>query len=134
MEKQRGITITNVDKQSNELYNLLCTGRILHLTLKKQWFDMIASGVKKEEYREIKDYWIKRLKDMSIKEPFHAFIPYDKIVFKNGYAKNAPTIVVEYKGIRIGYGNKEWGADDEVCFCIKLGDILYDSTKVKPCA
>jgi hypothetical protein len=25
--------------------------RILHLTLKKKWFDMIASGEKREEYR-----------------------------------------------------------------------------------
>ena len=91
---------------------------------------MISEGVKKEEYREIKDYWIKRLKDMSLQEPFHAFIPYDKIVFKNGYAKNAPTMVVEFDGIRIGKGNKEWGADDEVRFCIKLGRILYDSTKL----
>lgn len=32
----------------------------LKLTLKKKWFDMIASGEKKEEYREIKPYWIKR--------------------------------------------------------------------------
>ena len=113
---------------------ILSTGRILHLTLKKQWFDMISKGVKKEEYREIKDYWIKRLKDTSLKELFHAFIPYDKIVFKNGYAKNAPTMVVEFDGIRIGKGNTDWGADDEVCFCIKLGNILYDSTKLKPCA
>ena len=113
-----------------ELYTLLSTGRVLHLTLKKQWFDMISKGVKKEEYREIKDYWIKRLKDMSLQKPFHAFIPYDKIVFKNGYAKNAPTMVVEFDGIRIGKGNKDWGADDEVRFCIKLGNILYDSTKL----
>lgn len=34
--------------------------KILHLTLKKKWFDMIASGEKKEEYREIKPYWEKR--------------------------------------------------------------------------
>ncbi len=113
-----------------ELYTLLSTGRVLHLTLKKQWFDMISKGVKKEEYREIKDYWIKRLKDMGLQEPFHAFIPYDKIVFKNGYAKNAPTMVVQFDGIRIGKGNKDWGADDEVRFCIKLGNILYDSTKL----
>ena len=31
--------------------------RVLHLTLKKKWFDMILSGEKKEEYREIKSYW-----------------------------------------------------------------------------
>lgn len=35
--------------------------KILHLTLKKKWFDMIASGEKKEEYREIKPYWVDRL-------------------------------------------------------------------------
>jgi len=28
----------------------------LHLTLKKNWFDLILSGEKKEEYREIKPY------------------------------------------------------------------------------
>lgn len=33
----------------------------LVLVLKKKWFDMIDSGIKKEEYREIKDYWIRRL-------------------------------------------------------------------------
>lgn len=35
--------------------------KVLHLTLKKKWFDMIASGEKVEEYREIKPYWIDRL-------------------------------------------------------------------------
>ena len=34
---------------------------ILHLTLTKNWFDLILSGEKKEEYREIKPYWEKRL-------------------------------------------------------------------------
>lgn len=34
---------------------------ILKLTLKKKWFDMIESGVKLEEYREIKPYWMARL-------------------------------------------------------------------------
>ena len=35
--------------------------KILHLTLKKKWFDMILSGEKTDEYREIKPYWTKRL-------------------------------------------------------------------------
>ncbi len=39
--------------------------KILHLTLKKKWFDMIAYGEKPEEYREIKPYWITRLIDLS---------------------------------------------------------------------
>ncbi|GAB5563344.1 MAG: hypothetical protein Wins2KO_04070 [Winogradskyella sp.] len=34
----------------------------LNLPLKKKWFDMTKT-VKKEDYREIKPYWIKRLVD-----------------------------------------------------------------------
>jgi hypothetical protein len=34
---------------------------ILPLVLKKRWYDMIDSGEKKEEYREYKDFWIKRI-------------------------------------------------------------------------
>ena len=37
--------------------------KTLTLFLKKKWFDMIASGEKTEEYREIKPYWEKRLFD-----------------------------------------------------------------------
>ena len=33
----------------------------LHLPLKEKWYRMIESGEKKEEYREITPYWIKRL-------------------------------------------------------------------------
>ena len=32
----------------------------LRLPLKKKWFDMIKSGEKKAEYREIKKYWLDR--------------------------------------------------------------------------
>ena len=35
--------------------------KILDLPLKATWYDMIESGVKTEEYREIKPYWSKRL-------------------------------------------------------------------------
>lgn len=34
---------------------------VLHLVLKKKWFDMIASGEKREEYRDAKPYWETRL-------------------------------------------------------------------------
>lgn len=35
--------------------------KVLDLVLKGKWYDMIASGEKREEYREIKPYWIKRI-------------------------------------------------------------------------
>jgi len=88
--------------------------RILHLTLKKQWFDMIASGWKTEEYRAITHYWTVRL------------VPnrYDYISFRNGYSKNAPRITVELKDIFVGVGSKAWGAPSERVFILRLGRIL----------
>ena len=32
--------------------------KTLYLPLKAKWYDMIESGEKEEEYREIKPYWI----------------------------------------------------------------------------
>ena len=94
--------------------------KILHLTLKKKWFDMINSGVKKEEYREIKPYWKKRLFDEN-----GNFKNYDYIIFKNGYSKNAHSIKVNFMGVTIGNALPEWSDNwqGEV-FIIKLGNIL----------
>jgi len=38
--------------------------KVLKLTLEKTWYDLILLGVKQEEYREIKEYWLKRLFDV----------------------------------------------------------------------
>jgi hypothetical protein len=52
--------------------------KILTLTIDKQWFDMVVSGKKKEEYRVIKDFWMSRL--LLIKdEKFKDFDKYDKL-------------------------------------------------------
>ena len=87
--------------------------RILHLTLKKKWFDMIQSGSKKEEYREIKDYWANRL----LKE-------YDVISFRNGYSKNAPQFLIEFLYIGQGFGIERWGAPNEKVYILTLGNII----------
>lgn len=34
---------------------------MLTFNLKKEWFEKIKSGEKTHEYREVKDYWFKRL-------------------------------------------------------------------------
>lgn len=34
---------------------------VLPLVLKKKWYDMIASGEKREEYRDYKPFWTKRI-------------------------------------------------------------------------
>jgi hypothetical protein len=78
--------------------------KILHLTLLKKWFDLIAIGEKIEEYRDIKPYWTKRLLSKT----------FDEIHFKNGYSKTAPFMRVEWKGIK-QVDNK---------YVIKLGKVL----------
>ena len=36
--------------------------KTLHLVLKHKWYDMIARGEKKEEYRSISSFWLKKNK------------------------------------------------------------------------
>lgn len=106
--------------------------KTLHLTLKKKWFDMILSGEKKEEYREIKTYWAKRFlitirQDGTLPKSNYIF-KYDTVTFKNGYASNAPEMVIEINGYKVDEGNVDWGAEPGVkYFVIPLGKIL--STK-----
>ncbi|MCK5644296.1 MAG: ASCH domain-containing protein [Gammaproteobacteria bacterium] len=88
--------------------------RILHLTLKKQWFDMIASGEKTEEYRELKMYWHKRLSGKT----------FDAIQFRNGYGKGAPKMLVELKAIIQGHGRPEWGSGYTERYILRLGRML----------
>ena len=89
--------------------------KVLHLTLEKKWFDMIASGKKREEYRAMKPYWQKRLLNKS----------YDAIRFRNGYQINAPSMLVELRELLIGLGIIEWGAPEkESVYILRLGKIL----------
>ena len=102
--------------------------RTLHLSLKKEWYNMIESGIKTEEYREIKPFWCKRLihdYDECMEE-FGAIIfddknfkQYDVVKFSYGYTNR--TMTFEIENISVGYGNKEWGAPDNIVFTIKLG-------------
>ena len=68
------------------------------------YFDAILKGEKTIEYRDITPYWSKRL------EGRH----YDVIQFRNGYAKIAPVMIVEFKGMDIDDGR----------YAIQLGKIL----------
>lgn len=71
----------------------------IHLVLKYKWFDMIASGRKSEEYREIKPYY-ERLKYLK-KD--------DRVVFHRGYTNVCVEAVVNY--CIQGSGIKSWGGD-----------------------
>jgi len=126
---------------------------ILHLNLIKKWFDMIRSGQKPEEYRDITDYWAVRLIDnwkpfsLAAKECMlrtmndTAFEEYElkecieldvknfsHIHFKNGMARNgiaAPCFDIELESISVGQGKQKWGAEPgKRYFVFKLGSQL----------
>lgn len=82
---------------------------MLTLTIKKKWFDMIKSGEKKEEYREIKPYYDKRFgwKD---DEKLRTYQITTDIKFRNGYSKTSPTLFC-HVCIQKDYGKEQWGAE-----------------------
>ena len=103
---------------------------------------MILSGEKKEEYREMKEYWWKRLCTVgpvkySMATIFNngnqvdsLFKDYTKIVFKNGYHKNAPEIHIQCLGICTGTAKPEWSDNWQgKVFIIKLGELLTPPSK-----
>ena len=108
--------------------------KTLTLSLKRKWFDMIKAGVKKEEYREIKPYYIGRLFDrremldcMGLcsaaafeekqwPKPMMFVKHFDRLVFTLGYPKAGDTerrLVFKNPQIRIDTGKPEWGAELE---------------------
>ncbi|NDV46123.1 ASCH domain-containing protein [Paludibacter sp. 221] len=101
---------------------------------------MVLSGDKKEEYREIKPYWMKRLTFCFMggfvackynscggrhEHCMNAMNDvYTHVEFRNGYSSKSPKILLELKGIIVGKGHKEWGAPDDNVFIIRLGEII----------
>lgn len=117
--------------------------KILKLTVNKTWFDMFKSGIKTEELRELKPYWVNRLckkypisvvaggdfMDKHTGQQFD-FLKFDLVQITNGYSKTSPQLTFEFKGTRIGndYNMSTGGvimADEEgckkYCFIISVG-------------
>lgn len=103
------------------------TLNLLDLVLKGKWYDMIAHGNKRQEYREIKPYWTKRLtventtdKDGFIGNDFD-FKDYTHVRFRRGYTKQS--IVFKITDISVGRGNPDWGAPlDKDVYIISLAE------------
>lgn len=108
----------------------------LVLPMRGKWFDMIYSGEKREEYREFKPYWIKRISNWLEANRLPArplgehtveehgteltyFYNLDDernripmpILFVNGYSKDARRFVGWCEKFTIGVGARhpEWG-------------------------
>lgn len=87
---------------------------------------MIESGEKREEYREIKPYWTKRL-NFDIYHTRH----FDAIEFVNVYGKNRPRFTVYLYAITIGKAKQEWVGEDykgEDVYILHLGTKIQGST------
>ena len=106
---------------------------ILPLVLKGKWFDMIASGKKREEYRLPTLYWRKRLHNWDLKFTENTS---PIVEFRRGYSANAPSMAFWCRGIETVGGlmpyayvesphdrclHPEWGEPDEPHFIIQLG-------------
>ena len=122
----------------------------LHLPLKAKWYEMIESGVKTEEYREIKPYWCDRLlygyplgseywssclsnafkvanerETISTSECLHHLLVWyyglrNYTHVKFSYGYTRRAMTFEIESITIGKGDPEWGAPDKEVFIIKL--------------
>ena len=121
----------------------------LQLSLKRKWFEMTKAGIKTEDYRELNEYWAKRLLKKVHTPHGGCFSPmadfvkgkYDFDEWKQfagspfahfdfntltlGYPSSTDTdriLRLEHKGIEIRTGNPEWGAEpNKLYFVIKHG-------------
>lgn len=122
---------------------------VLRLPLKTKWFEMTKTGIKTEDYREINNYWVKRLMtkkynncypkekdaiDGILKHPDPTFLvknhskKFDCNIMTLGYPSNYDNekiLNLEHKGIEIRKGNPEWGAEpNKLYFVILHGAVM----------
>ena len=103
---------------------------MLVLPIKKKWFDMICSGKKKEEYRQMNHYYMSRFMNafgfvmVGDKMLYGNDVPEEirvewpvPIILRNGYSLKSPQIKCMCN-LRIGHGNGEWGAEPGIVYYI----------------
>lgn len=100
---------------------------MLTLPIKKQWFDMIVSREKPEEYRDTTPYYRSRFKNLFTMFPYSA-IPYgldsQQLILRNGYSKNSPSCIITAT-LDIRQGNPEWGAEQgKEYYVLKISDVV----------
>lgn len=92
----------------------------LHLVLKTKLYDMIESGEKPEEYRQINKYWRKKIGKYCFPSTNKG---YDTITFHRGYTDITMTFKINI--ITVGRGRTDWGApENEDVYILHLGERL----------
>ena len=125
----------------------------LNLIVHGDYYDMIQDGVKKEEYRELKPYWLKRLFELNLEHLTNknaitkkitdkwltgminqkydlALLVKEKIVLPKKYSHvcfrrgyTNTPLFTKFIDTTTGLGNPDWGAPKKPVFIIKLGKI-----------
>ena len=101
---------------------------ILNLTIKRQWFDMISSGEKHEEYRGLDNKQVARA--FAISRCDHKAD--GVMVLRNGYSMDsralAVRILVIEKCMTSLPEHPDWGEPNSPHYSIVLGDIIHCGT------
>jgi len=122
--------------------------KTIQLSLKKNWFEMTASEVKKEDYRDITPYWCCRFLlwddkaqskykwyeklcsgEHSSEQIIIKYIEKGFITFKSfnqnrmtlGYPsanKSSRILNIQHEGIEVRTGNPEWGAKPDKIYFV----------------
>lgn len=97
--------------------------KTLYLPLKSIWYNMIESGIKKEEYRDITPHWTKRIcgtGDIKTDENGNVITDCTHVCFMYGYTKRR--MIFEIDNIKLSNaGVSEWGFPNHSVFSIRLG-------------
>ena len=91
---------------------------LLHLPLKREWYDMIASGEKREEYRDYKPYWNVRIQN--------AIAESKPIVAAFSLGRHRATMFFDVSVIKAvcGSNHPEWGEPKYLHYVIALADRI----------
>lgn len=101
---------------------------VLHMGLKRHWYQMIESGTKKVDFREASEYWRSRIGNwtgrMEGKTPV--------LEFQNGYGRFSPRmwfvagrgegVLFTYRGAKVPVQHKELGEFPKARYCLLIGE------------
>ena len=94
--------------------------KILHLSLKKEPFEVMVTGEKKHEFRKNSRWINSRLYGKS----------YDVVKFVNGYGSDKPYFIAEYLGYdRVKYIHQHYYSNGLVVTCFN-GDFVINLGKI----
>ncbi len=100
---------------------------ILNLTIERRWFDMIASGEKREEYRSVDNKQVER----ACRLVSNGWPREDAaMVLRNGYRMDSHAVVVRVVGlgIRRDAVHPEWGEPDYPHYAISFDKVVFRGT------